>query len=154
MNLLHELWKDESGLVMSAETVTIGTVAVLGTVVGLNAATNAVNDELKEMAGAIRSLDQSYAYVGHRGCGAWTAGSCYIQPDVRQSLAEINGDGQLDVKGIQQRIEEERKSATTGSLPPQPEPAVTPVPNQIPTTTPTPVPKATGEPTVVPQKKD
>ena len=134
MNLILELWKDESGLIMSAETVTLGTVAVLGAVVGINAVGSAVNSEMKEMASAIRSLDQSYAFSGHRGHGAWTAGSCYIQPDVRQSLAEINGDGNFDAKAIQQQVEEERKNLLSPALKPQIPSAATPIPNQIPTT--------------------
>ena len=143
MKLIQELWKDESGLILSAETVTLGTVGVLGAVVGMNAAGSAVNSELKEMASAIRSLDQSYAFAGHRGCGAWTAGSCYIQPSVQQSLAEINDGGQVDVKAVQQQIEEERKL----NLQPQVAPAATPLPNQIPATEPK------SEPTTVPPKQ-
>ena len=135
MNLIQALWKDESGLVMSAEVVTLGTVGVLGAIVGLNAVGNAVNDEMKEMAGAIRSLDQSYGYLGHRGCRAWTAGSCYIQPNVQQSLAEIN-DGAIDIRTIQQAVDEERKaySQPSSSSQPQivPSPTPTPLPNQIP----------------------
>ena len=144
MRLIQELWKDESGLILSAETVTLGTVGVLGAVVGLNAAGSAVNGELKEMAGAIRSLDQSYAFVGHRGCGAWTAGSCYIQPNVQQSLAEINADGQIDVKTIQQRIEDERNSLSSPASQQQvvPVPTPTPTPNQIQTQDPQ---KAAGD---------
>lgn len=151
MKLLRELWRDESGLVMSAETVTLGTVGVLGAVVGMNAAGTAVNDELKEFASAIRSLDQSYAYQGHRGCGAWTAGSCYIQQDVQQSLAEINGDGQVDVRTIQQRIEEDRKalSKPATALPSTIAPVETPLPNQLPT----PESKTGSGPETVPAKK-
>jgi hypothetical protein len=142
MNLLQELWKDESGLVLSAEAVTIGTVGVLGSIVGLSTVGHAVNAELKEMAAGIRSLDQSYAYAGQRGCRSWTAGSCYIQQDVQQSLAELSENGAMTVKEIQQQIEADRKAnskAGTENLPriaPTPEPE--PLPNQIPVTEPTP----------------
>ena len=134
MNLIHELLKDESGLILSAEAVTVGTIGVLGAVVGLTAAGNSVNGELKEMAGAIRSLDQSYGFAGHRSKCAWTAGSYYVQPDVQQSLAELSADSAPDVKGIQQRIDAERKSHSepTGLLPSQADPTPTPLPNQIP----------------------
>ncbi len=39
---------------------------------------DAVNSELIDVARALRSLDQSYAFRGIQGCGAWTAGSAYI----------------------------------------------------------------------------
>ena len=135
MKLFWELWNDESGLVMSAETVTLGTVGVLGSIVGLNAMGSAINGEFKEMASAIRSLDQSYGYLGHRSCTAWTAGSCYVQPDVQQSLAEINAEGTVDPKTIQQKVEEQRKSLGQPSVQPEvvpAKPANEPLPNQLP----------------------
>lgn len=89
MNLLNALWRDECGYVMSAEAAMLGTVGVLGATVGLNMAGTAVNDEMTEMAYSFRSLDQSYAYQGTCSCRAWTAGSCYIQPPVNQSIQEL-----------------------------------------------------------------
>lgn len=132
---IKKLWDDESGLVLSAEVVTVGTVAVLGAVVGLNAASTAVDQELKEFAGAIRSLDQSYGYVGHQSCRAWTAGSCYRQQDVQQSLADLCSDGATDLQAIENHV----KSQRLPRLPVAPHPALdadepTPItPNQIPT---------------------
>jgi hypothetical protein len=140
MKLIQELWRDEAGLVLSAEAVTIGTVGVLGAIVGLNAAGTAVNSELKEMAFAIRSLDQSYGYVGHQGRGAWTAGSYYRQPDVQQSLADLS-DGPTDAEGVQQQIEMQRqqldakrkaKPAVSAQPPVYIVPTPEPLPNQIP----------------------
>lgn len=136
MSFWSEFWNDESGLVMSAETVTLGTVGVLGSIVGLNAMGNAVNDELKEMASAIRSLDQSYGYLGRTGCRSWTAGSCYVQPRVEVALAEINGEGAVDMKAIQQKVLEERKTHAQPDVSAQPAAesptTVEPRPNQIP----------------------
>ncbi len=148
MNLFKELWDDESGLILSAEAVTVGTVGVLGAIVGLQAAGSAINGELKEMAGAIRSLDQSYAFAGHRGCGAWTAGSYYVQPCVQQSLAELCPDGQVDVKSIQQGIDADRKAGLQPA--PQPQPHVEPTPTVIPNQIPVPEVKKTVEPPVEP----
>lgn len=74
MRTLHELWRDESGAVLSAEVVLLGTLGVIGATVGLSALSKSVNDELTELAFAIRSLDQSYGYEGMKGCRAWTAG--------------------------------------------------------------------------------
>lgn len=135
MQLIKKLWSDEGGLVLSAEVVTVGTVGVLGAVVGLNAASTAVDQELKEFAGAIRSLDQSYGYVGHQSCRAWTAGSCYRQQDVQRSLADLCSDGATDLQAIENHV----KSQRSLQLPVAPHPTLdadepTPVtPNQIPT---------------------
>ena len=38
MQLVKDLWQDELGLILSAEAVTVGTIGVLGAVVGLNMA--------------------------------------------------------------------------------------------------------------------
>ncbi|WP_010583922.1 hypothetical protein [Schlesneria paludicola] len=142
MSLLRDLWNDESGLIMSAETVTLGTVGVLGAVVGMNAAGTAVNDELKEMSGAIRSLDQSYGYAGQRSCHAWTAGSCYIQPDVRQSLTDIYGEEPTDLRSLQQRVRDDNKAVIQ---PNADKPA--PLPNDLPRNE-----KKASEATTVPPK--
>lgn len=109
MRIFNELWRDERGAILTAETVMVGSVAVLGGVVGLNAAATAVNDEMTEMASAIRSLDQSYVIRGHSSCGAWTAGSYYIQPRVEESLAEICGDQPTDIVGIREEIDAQRE---------------------------------------------
>lgn len=89
MPLWRDFWEDETGAVVSAELVAVGTVTVLGGSVGLNLLATSVNDELRETAFAIRSLNQSYAVAGHASPRAWAAGSAYTQPDVQQSLKEL-----------------------------------------------------------------
>ncbi len=88
-SLLHQLWQDEIGVILSAEAALLGTVGVIGATVGLSTVNKAVNDELTEVASAFRSLDQSYHFEGRHGCGAWTAGSSYRQPCVEESLKEL-----------------------------------------------------------------
>lgn len=88
-SLLHEFWTDEIGVILSAEAALLGTVAVIGTTVGLSAVSRSVNDELTEVASAFRSLDQSYHFEGQHRCGAWTAGSSYQQRSVEESLEEL-----------------------------------------------------------------
>ena len=56
MTFLTQLWNDE----VSAEMVTIGTLGVLGATAGLSLTADAVNEELADVARAIRSSDQSY----------------------------------------------------------------------------------------------
>lgn len=134
MQPFQKLWQDERGVVLSAEVVMLGTLGVMGAVVGLNAASTAVDQELKEFAGAIRSLDQSYAYMGHQSCRAWSAGSYYRQQDVQQSLTDLCGNADADVRAIQRHVDTQRVI----HLPQAPQPtdetdSATPVtPNQIP----------------------
>lgn len=108
MGIWQQLWNDEAGVVLSAEAVMVGSVAVLGSVVGLGAVAHAVNEEMVEMASAVRSLDQSYVVRGHSGCRAWTAGSYYIQPRVEDSVRELCGEGEADIVGIRTAIDADR----------------------------------------------
>lgn len=110
MSLLHALWTDESGFVLSAEAVLIGTVGVVGATVGLNMAAHSVNEEMKDFAFAIRSLDQSYVIPAQSGCGAWTAGSCFQQENVEDSLADLcamDVDAEK-IEEVQKEIREDR----------------------------------------------
>jgi hypothetical protein len=81
--------RDETGAVLSAEAALLGTVGVLGVVVGANLFAKSVNDELRDVAYSFRSLDQSYSVAGHSSPTAWTAGSGYTQEPVDVSLAEL-----------------------------------------------------------------
>jgi len=58
MNILKALWQDEHGAVVSAELVVVSTVLVGGLTVGLSTLSQAVQAELNDVAGALRSLDQ------------------------------------------------------------------------------------------------
>ncbi len=92
MNLFTQLLRDEYGFVLSAEMALLGTVGVIGAAVGMSAVAKSVNDELTEVAMAFRSLDQSYQIAGASGCGACTAGSCYTQPPVEESLRKLSAE--------------------------------------------------------------
>lgn len=89
MNLFAKLWHDEAGVLLSAEAVVVGTVAVVGLTTGLTVVAKSVNEELQDVAFAIRSLDQSYSIPAIEGCGARTAGSSFQQEPVKESLAEL-----------------------------------------------------------------
>jgi hypothetical protein len=86
---LRTFWNDETGFVISAELVAVGTVAVIGTTVGLKTLATAMTGELNDMARAVRSLDQSYSFQGFSSSRAWTAGSSFIQEPVAQSIADL-----------------------------------------------------------------
>lgn len=89
MSLLQSFWKDESGSILSAEMVLLGSVGVVGATVGLKSLSHSINSELQELSYAFRSLDQSYCLSGYKSAYACTAGSAYKQQDVRVSLAEL-----------------------------------------------------------------
>lgn len=89
MFLLNHLWSDESGAVLSAELLLVGTLGIVGATAGIAAVGHAVNGEMEEVAYSLRSLDQSYHLEGYRGCRAWTAGSSYTQRTVEESHAEL-----------------------------------------------------------------
>ena len=67
MRLYQQLWNDEAGVLLSAEAAILGTVAVVGIGAGVNVVATSVNEELKEVGYAIRSLDQSYSIPAQTG---------------------------------------------------------------------------------------
>jgi len=85
---MKNLWNDEDGVILSAEIVLIGTVLVIGMMVGLVELQVAVVGELSDLGDAIGNLDQSYvasglvSYKSHCGVKAKTFGSRYVdRPD-------------------------------------------------------------------------
>ncbi len=63
--LLRKLWNDELGATVSLETVMVGTVGVLAVTGGIATLADAINDELDEMALAVRGFNQSYTVSGY-----------------------------------------------------------------------------------------
>ncbi len=67
--MLKKIWMDEGGAILSAEIALIGTILVIGMVVGLASLADAVTNELADVGQAVTSLNQSYSangIVGHR----------------------------------------------------------------------------------------
>ncbi len=64
MKLLHALWQDEAGFVITSELLIIVTIAVIGLIVGYVAIRDALVQELGDVAAAIGALDQTYAFSG------------------------------------------------------------------------------------------
>ena len=58
--MLKSLWNDEAGVILSAELVLIGTILVVGMIVGLVELQCSVVDELNDLGEAIGSMNQSY----------------------------------------------------------------------------------------------
>ncbi len=58
--LLKKLILDQQGMILSSEVVLVGTILVLGSIVGLTAVSHAVTGELNDVANAWRA-NSSYA---------------------------------------------------------------------------------------------
>lgn len=84
LKLLRRLTDDDHGFILSAELVIVGTVLVLGLVSGLACLQQSVNCELKDVAGAVDHLNQSYSFSGIlsqcklRCRPTYTAGSSFL----------------------------------------------------------------------------
>ena len=60
MNILNTLNNDENGFIVSAEVVLIGTILVIGMIVGLTEPSFNVNQELEDVGSAIGGINQTY----------------------------------------------------------------------------------------------
>ena len=69
--MLHKLYKDEAGFVISAELVLVMTIGVLAMIVGLSEVAVAVNTELNDISNAVGALRQTYKFTGFKAndCG-------------------------------------------------------------------------------------
>lgn len=61
---MKSLWNDESGVIVSAEIVLVGTILVLGMITGLVELQAAVLYELTDLSDAIGNVDQSFQTSG------------------------------------------------------------------------------------------
>lgn len=81
--MLNKLWNDENGVILSAEIVLIGTILVIGMIVGMVELQCAVVAEMSDLGDAIGNLDQSYtisgitSYKSQGGIKASTSGATY-----------------------------------------------------------------------------
>ncbi|MBA6289256.1 hypothetical protein [Colwellia sp. MB3u-4] len=77
--------KKQGGFVMTSELLLLSTTIVIGLVVGLTTMRDAVTAEMEDVAEAIGSLDQSYAYDGIKNA---------------EGTAEISGSGFIDAVDV------------------------------------------------------
>ncbi|MEI6539895.1 MAG: branched-chain amino acid aminotransferase [Planctomycetota bacterium] len=63
MIMLNALKNDENGFVVSAELVLVGTILVLGMIVGLTELSFNVNQELEDLGSAIGAINQTYYFT-------------------------------------------------------------------------------------------
>jgi hypothetical protein len=75
MGTLKQFWNDDGGALISAEYLFIGTILVIGVIVGLTNLREAVNVELTELGNALLALSQGFAISGSSGTGGNISGS-------------------------------------------------------------------------------
>lgn len=78
MNLLATLKNDENGFVVSAELVLIGTITVLGMIVGLTEMSYGVNEELEDLGSAVGAINQTYYFTLASGKKGEVVGSTFL----------------------------------------------------------------------------
>jgi Flp pilus assembly pilin Flp len=92
MRLLHRLWNDQRGFVISTELVLIATIMVIGLIAGLTTLRDQVVQELGDVASAIGAINQSYSFSGVTGHSSSTAGSVYADlADFCDTLTQTTG---------------------------------------------------------------
>jgi Flp pilus assembly pilin Flp len=74
-NMMRKLWSDDQGALIATEYLFVGTILVIGVVVGLANLRDAVNAELTELGNAILALSQGYTISGVSGSASITDGS-------------------------------------------------------------------------------
>jgi uncharacterized membrane protein len=77
MRVVQRLWADDTGAVVSAELVLVGSILVLGMIVGLATLRDHVVQELADIAGAIGEVQQTYSFTSITGHASTTAGSAF-----------------------------------------------------------------------------
>lgn len=97
---LRQLFDDEQGFIISAEAAIVATIGTLSMVVGLEAVSSAVINELNDLAHAFGAISQSYNYrsiakFGHArvsGSGFNDTGDfCDCNPVIQSDVGGVTG---------------------------------------------------------------
>ncbi len=78
MKLFTALKNDNNGFVVSAELVLVGTICVLGMIVGLTELSYNVNQELEDVGSAIGGINQTYYFTLASGRKGEVVGSTFL----------------------------------------------------------------------------
>ena len=93
MNILNALKNDENGFVVSAELVLVGTITVLGMIVGLTELSFSVNQELEDVGSAVGAINQTYYFTLASGKKGEAVGSTFLDfQDDCDNSCDINCD--------------------------------------------------------------
>ena len=91
MNFLKTIWKDERGFIASTDLILIGTVLILGSIVGLATMRDEIVQELGDIATAIGQLNQSYSFAAFNNGQFSVAGSSYTDMADYGELGTLEG---------------------------------------------------------------
>lgn len=95
--LKTRFFNDESGFLLSTESLLLGTIGVLGLIVGLAEVRNAAVQELGDFSQAVAMLSQDYEYTsvtsGNVATDIETAGSSYVDIEDQQLDATFVANG-------------------------------------------------------------
>ncbi|MFO0976009.1 MAG: branched-chain amino acid aminotransferase [Planctomycetaceae bacterium] len=93
LNLINTLKNDNNGFVVSAELVLVGTITVLGMIVGLSELSFNVNQELEDVGSAVGAINQTYYYTLASGKKGEVVGSTNLDfQDACDNSCDINCD--------------------------------------------------------------
>jgi len=111
--------KKEAGFIVSAELVLVATILVIGLIVGMVAIRDALTAEMHDVAEAIGSLDQSYAFDGitDNGTEAFIGSSGFTDDVDGVSGAGVGFEGWAGFAGDQQEIDFTSPSDTNETTP-------------------------------------
>ena len=101
MTLIHKLWRDENGFILSTEAMLFGTVLVLGTLVGLATIRGQLVQELGDIGTALGNLNQSYSVAdfGMEGDDVFAVGSSFADKSDLGEGGEADGSDNGDTAG-------------------------------------------------------
>ncbi len=94
-NMFQGFLRSEDGFLLSSEALLIGTIAVLGLLVGLVSVRDAVVNELGDFSQAIGLLNQSYNYTGVIDTSGTTQGGL-----LADTLDNSDASNTVDANGI------------------------------------------------------
>jgi hypothetical protein len=97
-SMFRSFLRSEEGFILSTEAILIGTITVLGLIVGLTEVRNAVVQELGDYSAAVSLLSQDYAFTSvtsaNIATNVQTSGSQY------SDTADLQQAGTVDANGI------------------------------------------------------
>ena len=98
-NMFQGFLRSEDGFLLSSEALLIGTITVIGLLVGLVTIRDSVVQELGDFGQAISLLDQSFTYTGvtDSTASATTTGSAYTDISDLGDVVSASDAGGIDV---------------------------------------------------------
>ena len=78
MKILHRLWTEETGAILSSEVMLVSSILVIGVICGLGSLRDSVTTELADLAQALGNVNQSYSYSGTQGHHTFNGGGQFV----------------------------------------------------------------------------